>query len=54
MRQQIAADVQSSKFFTVIADEVADARNWEQFGIVLHYIKNEQAVERLAGFVALE
>ena len=54
MRQQIAADVQSSKFFAVIADEVAAARNWEQFGIVLHYIKNGQALERLAGFVALD
>ena len=54
MCQQIVADVQSSKFFAVIADEVADVSNWEQFGIVLHYNKNGQAVERLARFVALE
>ena len=28
--------------------------NWEQLGIVLCYIKDGQAIERLAGFIALE
>lgn len=54
MCQQISTEVKSNKFFAVIADEVSDVRNWEQLGIVLRYLKDGQAVERLAGFVALE
>ena len=35
-------------------DEVTDVNNWEQLGIVLHYIKDGHAIVRLVGFVALE
>lgn len=43
-----------SKTVSSLPDEVTDVNNWGQLGIVLHYIEDGQAIERLAGFVALE
>ena len=51
---RIAEEVRQSGFFSVSADEVTDVSNWEQLGIVLRYIKDNQAVEKLVGFVACQ
>ena len=36
------------------ADEVTDTSNWEQLGIVLRYLVNDQPVEKLVEFVACD
>ena len=36
------------------ADEVSDVSNWEQLGIVVRYLKDDQPVERFVEFVACE
>ena len=54
IRHQITADVKKSKFYAIIADEVTDVSNWEQLGIVIRYVKDGEAVEKLIGFVACE
>ena len=33
------------------ADEVTDVSNWEQLGIVVRYVRNCQAIEKLLEFV---
>ena len=51
--KQIAVHVRTSKFFSLSADEATDVNKWKQLCIVLHYIKDGLATERLAEFVAL-
>lgn len=48
---EIAKDVCASGFFGVQADEVTDVSNWEQLGIVIRYVKDNEIVERLVSFV---
>ena len=46
--------MKSSKFYAVEADEVTDTSNWEQLGVVLRYIQNDEAKERLIAFTECE
>ena len=52
IRNQIIADVKDSGFYSISIDEVTDVANWEQLGIVLRYVKEGQAIEKLVGFEA--
>ena len=38
-------------FFGIMADEVKDASNWEQLGLILRYVKNGHPIERFVEFV---
>ena len=54
VQSEIVNDIQSQTgwpFFGVSADKVTDLLNWEQLGIVVHYVKNCQAIENLLEFV---
>ena len=51
---KILSDVKASKFFGLEADEVTDLSGWEQLGLVLRYVKDNQPVERLVSFIACE
>ena len=37
--------------FGVVADEVTDCADWEQLGIVIHYVYQQKSVERLIEYV---
>ena len=42
---------QKGHFFGISAVEVTDVSNWEQLGIVVRYVRNCQAIEKLLEFV---
>ena len=52
IRNQIIAEVKDSGFYSISIDEVTDVANWEQLGIILRYVKEGQAIEKLVGFEA--
>ena len=41
---------QKGHFFGKSADEVTEVSNWEQLGIVVCYVRNCQAIEKLLEF----
>lgn len=41
-------------FFGLQVNEVTDASNWEQLGIIVRYLKDRKPVERLLAFVDCE
>lgn len=43
--------VKASGFYGISADEVADVSNWEQIGLVVRYLHNNQPVEKLLEFI---
>ena len=54
MQSEIVNDIQNQRegpFFGISADEVTDVLNWEQLGIVVRYVRNCQAIEKLLEFV---
>ena len=54
IQSQIVADIINQiggSYYGISADEVTDCSNWEQLGIVLRYVKNSVAVEKLIEFV---
>ena len=54
IQSEIVNDFQNQTegpFFGISADEVTDVSNWEQLGIVVRYVRNCQAIEKLLEFV---
>ena len=51
---KIITDVKASRFFGLEADEVTDTSGWEQLGLALRYIKDNEPVERLVSYIACE
>ena len=51
---KILSDVKASKFFGLEANGVTDLSGWEQLGVVLRYVKDNQPVERLVSFIPCE
>ena len=54
IQSEIVNDIQNQTegpFFGISADEVTDVSNWEQLGIVVRYVRNCQAIEKLLEFV---
>lgn len=57
IQSEIVKDVKAQPIgplFGIEADEVRDSSNWEQLGIVLRYLKEDEPVERLIEFVPLK
>lgn len=54
IREHIVTEVKESKYFSISADEVTDVSNWGKLGIVFRYVRDGQAVEKLAGFLACD
>ena len=43
--------VNEGPFFGIFADKVTDVSNWEELGIIVRYLRNCQAIEKLLEFV---
>ena len=57
MRDAIVKEVKGQKFghyYGIQCDEVTDASNWEQLGLILRYTVNNRPVERVIEFVSCE
>ena len=57
IQQHIIREVNSQPagpYFSIQCDEVTDSSNWEQLGIVIRYVKDNQPIERLLEFVKCE
>ena len=53
IQSEIENDIQNQTegpCFGISADEVTDVSNWEQLGIVMCYVRNCQAIEKLLEF----
>ena len=51
---EIVTDIQKAKFFSIIADEVADCANTEQCSICTRYVLNNDVNETFISFVKVE
>ena len=54
IQSQIVAHINNQiggRYYGISADEVTDSSNWEQLGIVLRYVKDSVAVEKLIEYV---
>ena len=54
IQSQVVADINNQirgPYYGISADEVTDCSNWEQLGIVLRYVKDSVAVEKLIEYV---
>ena len=54
IQSEIVADINNQirgPYYGISADEVTDCSNWEQLGIVLRYVKDSVAVEKLIEYV---
>ena len=54
IQSEVVNDIQNQTeglFFGIFADEVTDVPNWEQLGIVVPYVRNCKAIEKLLEFV---
>ena len=53
IQSELVNDIQNQTegpVFGISADEVTDVSNWEQLGIVVRYVRNCQAIEKLLEF----
>ena len=41
-------------YFGLSADEVTNVSNWEQLGVIVHYIKNSRPVEKLLEYASCD
>ncbi len=53
-RQSVVQQVESAKYYTVIADEVTDVSNKEQLSLTLRYISNGAVRESFLDFIEVE
>lgn len=53
-QDSITTQVKASGFYGISADEVTDVSNWEQIGLVVRYLHNNQPVEKLLEFIECE
>ena len=52
IREKLLEEIQEAVFFTISADEVADAANKEQMSVVVRFVdKSNQIREEFMGFV---
>ena len=54
IQSEIVADINNQirgPYYGISADEVTDCSNWEQLGILLRYVKDSVAVEKLIEYV---
>ena len=51
---EILSEVKQAKYYSVIADEVCDISNKEQFSICLRYVHDKAVKEMFLGFVEVE
>ena len=51
---KIITEVKANQFFGLEADEVTDTSGWEQLGLALRYVKNNEPVERVVNYIACE
>ena len=54
IRTEILSEVKEAKYYSVIADEVCDISNEEQFSICLHYVHDKAVKEMFLDFVEVE
>lgn len=57
IQEQIVTEIKtqpSGEFFGIIADEVTDSSNWEQLGVIVRYLKDNEPQERLIEYVKCE
>jgi hypothetical protein len=54
IQREIIQDVKQFSFYGIEADEVTDIANWEQLGLVLRYLKDDKAQERLIEFIGCD
>ena len=47
----IEINEEGTPYFGVVADEVTDCADWEQLGIIIHYVYQQKSVERLTEYV---
>ena len=52
VKRKIISEIKHSKYFSILADEVADCSNKEQMPIVLRYVDSDSTIkERFLEFV---
>lgn len=57
IQERIAEEIKSQDsgpYYGLIADEVTDCSNWEQLGVVVRYLKNDEPIERLVEYIKCE
>ena len=54
IRNDIVKEVQSAKYYSIIADEVTDAANKEELSLILQYVYNREISEVFVDFLEVE